>query len=137
VADSTELELSSISSVVEGLVGRLRFRILGTLEVEEDGELLAIGGPKLRVILGTLLPRAGALVPVDALFEVLWGDDPPRTARTAVQFASRRSPPPGNRPRRRDRDRAGRLSPTSRPGDDRRCIVRTAIGDRERGGGRR
>jgi DNA-binding SARP family transcriptional activator len=66
-------------------VGRLRFRILGALEVEEDGELLAVGGPKLRVVLGTLLARAGALVPVDTLFEVLWGEETPRTARTAVQ----------------------------------------------------
>lgn len=66
-------------------MGRLRFRILGTLTVEEDGELLAVGGSKLRVVLGMLLARAGTLVPVDTLFEVLWGEDPPRTARTAVQ----------------------------------------------------
>jgi DNA-binding SARP family transcriptional activator len=65
-------------------VGRLRFRILGSLEVEEDGELLTVGGSKLRVVLGTLLARAGALVPVDSLFELLWGEEPPPTARTAV-----------------------------------------------------
>lgn len=66
-------------------MGRLRFRILGALEVERDGEPLPVGGPKFRVVLGTLLVRAGALVPLDTLFDLLWAEEPPRTARTAVQ----------------------------------------------------
>jgi DNA-binding SARP family transcriptional activator len=66
-------------------VSRLRFRILGPLEVEGDGKALVVRGRKPRVVLGALLARAGQLVSVDSLSELLWGEDPPPTARTALQ----------------------------------------------------
>ncbi len=66
-------------------MGRLRFRILGPLEVEHDGEELPVGGQKVRCLLALLLLRAGDRVSVESLSEALWGDERPATARTALQ----------------------------------------------------
>ncbi|WP_030692739.1 AfsR/SARP family transcriptional regulator [Streptomyces globisporus] len=67
----------------------MRFRILGPLEVVGGPGPAAGGGhtpgpPKLRAVLGTLLARAGEVVPVSALIDELWPDGPPRTAVTTL-----------------------------------------------------
>jgi DNA-binding SARP family transcriptional activator len=63
----------------------MQFRILGPLEVRQDGAVLAIGGRRRRALLTLLLLRADETVPFDVIVEELWGFDAPRTARAALQ----------------------------------------------------
>lgn len=60
-------------------------RVLGPLSVFVDGRPVEIGGPKPTLLLALLIARAGEVVSSDALIDGLWGDDPPPTARKAVQ----------------------------------------------------
>jgi DNA-binding SARP family transcriptional activator len=63
----------------------LEFRVLGPLEVLEDGEVLPLGGQKQRALLALLLIEAGRVVSVDRIVDALWGERPPRTAPTSLQ----------------------------------------------------
>ena len=63
----------------------MEFRVLGPLEVEEDGQALPLGGAKQRALLATLLVRANRVVSVDALLDELWGEQPPDSAANMVQ----------------------------------------------------
>src|SRR5262249_43961772 len=63
----------------------MEFRILGPLEVEEDGRLLKLGGAKQRALLAILLLHANEVVSRDRLIDALWGGEAPETARTALQ----------------------------------------------------
>jgi DNA-binding SARP family transcriptional activator/class 3 adenylate cyclase len=64
----------------------VEFRILGPLEVLDDhGRPLALGGAKQRGLLAALLLDAGAVVSSDRLVDVLWGEDPPASARSVLQ----------------------------------------------------
>jgi DNA-binding SARP family transcriptional activator len=63
----------------------LEFRILGPLEALEEGVPLPLTGQKQRALLAVLLLRANDVVPTDRLVELLWGDEPPRTASTSLQ----------------------------------------------------
>ena len=59
----------------------MNFRLLGPLEVEDDGgAALAIGTGRERALLGLLLLRANELVASDQLVEELWGESPPPSA---------------------------------------------------------
>jgi DNA-binding SARP family transcriptional activator len=53
----------------------MRFRILGPLEVEDDGGELPLGGPKPRALLAVLLLHPNEVVPADRLIDELWGGD--------------------------------------------------------------
>ncbi len=61
------------------------FRILGPLEVIDEGKAVALGGQKQRALLAILLISAGEVVSTDRLLAELWGEHPPRTAREALQ----------------------------------------------------
>nr|WP_264032820.1 BTAD domain-containing putative transcriptional regulator [Mycolicibacterium alvei] len=50
-----------------------------------DGAPVAIPGAKPRALLTMLGLHGGSVVPADVLMELLWGDDPPRTAAKALQ----------------------------------------------------
>jgi DNA-binding SARP family transcriptional activator len=63
----------------------MEFRILGPLEVVEDGQALDVGGAKQRALLAFLLLHANEVVSTDRLIEALWEDDPPETAQKALQ----------------------------------------------------
>jgi predicted ATPase/DNA-binding SARP family transcriptional activator len=63
----------------------VEFRILGPLEVVAGGELLRLGTPRQRILLGLLLVRAGEVVSCDRLAEDLWDGDPPGTALHTLQ----------------------------------------------------
>ena len=63
----------------------MEFRILGPLEVEEEGRVLKLGGAKQRGLLALLLLHANEAVSRDRLIDELWGDQPPETAATAIQ----------------------------------------------------
>ena len=62
----------------------MEFRILGPLEVVEDGEPVALGTLKERLVLGVLLLHANEFVSPERLIDELWGVAPPPTARKAV-----------------------------------------------------
>uniref|UniRef100_UPI00190F3FB1 BTAD domain-containing putative transcriptional regulator n=1 Tax=Mycolicibacterium farcinogenes TaxID=1802 RepID=UPI00190F3FB1 len=63
----------------------MELEVLGPLQVRMDGAPVAIPGAKPRAILTMLGLHGGAVVPADVLMELLWGDDPPRTAAKALQ----------------------------------------------------
>jgi predicted ATPase/DNA-binding SARP family transcriptional activator len=63
----------------------VRFKILGPVEVERDGEALSVGGPKLRGLLAYLLLHTGDTLTSDVLIDVLWAEHPPATARATLQ----------------------------------------------------
>ncbi len=59
--------------------------VLGPLQVRQHGAPVAIPGAKPRAVLTMLGLHCGSLVSADSLVELLWGDDPPRTADKALQ----------------------------------------------------
>jgi predicted ATPase/DNA-binding SARP family transcriptional activator len=61
------------------------FRVLGPLEVIEDGVSLHLGGPRPRALLAALLMETDRFVSRDRLIDELWGDEPPATAENALQ----------------------------------------------------
>ncbi|WP_086846362.1 AfsR/SARP family transcriptional regulator [Amycolatopsis kentuckyensis] len=63
----------------------LSFGVLGPLQVLRDGEPVPITGPKVRALLAALLMRANTTVSLERLTELLWGGDPPETARKSLQ----------------------------------------------------
>jgi DNA-binding SARP family transcriptional activator len=63
----------------------VEFRILGPLEVEDDGRVAPLGGAKQRALLALLLLHANEIVPRDRLIDDIWGDRAPETAATALQ----------------------------------------------------
>jgi DNA-binding NarL/FixJ family response regulator/DNA-binding SARP family transcriptional activator len=62
----------------------VEFRILGPLEVVEDGQQVALGTLKERLVLGVLLLHANEFVSRERLIDDLWGEAPPPTARKVI-----------------------------------------------------
>jgi DNA-binding SARP family transcriptional activator len=58
--------------------------VLGPLQVRKDGVPVVIPGAKPRAILTMLGLHSGSIVSAETLIELLWGDDPPRTAAKAL-----------------------------------------------------
>ena len=65
----------------------MEFRILGPLEVYDDGMPVRLKGRNQRTLLALLLLSAGEVVSTDRLVDGLWGEEPPRTASTSLQNA--------------------------------------------------
>ncbi|MER7006163.1 BTAD domain-containing putative transcriptional regulator [Dactylosporangium sp. NPDC000555] len=64
----------------------MQFRVLGPMElVGGDGQIVDLGGPKLRAVLSLLLLDANRVVPLDRLIDQLWGDEPPASATGNLQ----------------------------------------------------
>ncbi len=64
----------------------MRFGILGPLEVlDEAGAPVALGGPRPRALLATLLLHPNQAVSTDRLIDTIWGDEPPASAPNALQ----------------------------------------------------
>jgi ABC-type transport system substrate-binding protein/DNA-binding SARP family transcriptional activator/DNA-binding beta-propeller fold protein YncE len=63
----------------------VEFRILGPLDVRDNGREVSIRGRKLQSLLALLLLHAGEVVSRDRLIDDLWGDDPPSTAAKTLQ----------------------------------------------------
>ena len=122
----------------------LEFRILGPLEVLDDGEERPIGGTKQRAVLAILLLDAGRVVSTDRLIDLLWAESPPATAATSLQnFISQlrktlgndvvRTTPPGYRleiaPEQLDLERFRQMvdGAKSLPADERAAELRVAL----------
>jgi DNA-binding SARP family transcriptional activator len=63
----------------------VEFRILGPLEVLDDGRPVALPGGRGRALLALLILHAGEVISADRLIDELWGEGPPPTATTALQ----------------------------------------------------
>jgi DNA-binding SARP family transcriptional activator/predicted ATPase len=82
----------------------VRVRILGGIAVVGDERTQPVVPPRLRLVLAVLAARAGTVVDDDTFADAIWGADPPRSQRTAIQTyvsAVRDLLEPG-RPRRSD-----------------------------------
>ena len=62
----------------------MEYRILGPLEVVDEGGPVALGRLKERLVLAVLLLHANELVSRERLIDEVWGESPPPTARKAV-----------------------------------------------------
>ena len=65
----------------------LEFGLLGSLEVRDENGPVAVTGQRQRAVLAVLLLRANQVVPSETLIELLWGEEPPRTAGSSLQNA--------------------------------------------------
>ena len=63
----------------------MEYRILGPVEVWEDGRPVSLGGGKQRAVLALLLLSANRVVSSDRLIDQIWDGQPPATAATALQ----------------------------------------------------
>jgi predicted ATPase/DNA-binding SARP family transcriptional activator len=72
------LALSDAGSTTE-------FRLLGPIAALADGRALALGAPKQRALLATLLLQPGEVVSRDRLVDSVWGEDPPASAQQSLQ----------------------------------------------------
>jgi len=63
----------------------MEFRILGPLQVLDEGRELPLGGAKQRAVLALLLLDPNRVVSRDRLIDEVWHTDPPPTAPTALQ----------------------------------------------------
>jgi len=65
----------------------MRFHLLGSLEIIDDGEQVELGGGVQRAVLGYLLLHANQVVPTSRMLRALWDEHAPLTARKMVQNA--------------------------------------------------
>jgi DNA-binding SARP family transcriptional activator len=63
----------------------MEFRILGPLEVADDGRPASLGSGRQVRLLSCLLLHANEVVPRDLLIDALWGERPPPTAVIALR----------------------------------------------------
>jgi DNA-binding SARP family transcriptional activator len=63
----------------------VEFRILGPLQVLDEGRELPVTGSRQRALLAILLLNANEVVSSDRLLDELWGDEPPGSGLTALQ----------------------------------------------------
>lgn len=62
----------------------MEVRLLGPVTVTVDGRSLDLGPRKRRLLLAVLALEVGRTVSVERLIDVLWGEDPPSSARRIV-----------------------------------------------------
>jgi DNA-binding SARP family transcriptional activator/streptogramin lyase len=65
----------------------VEFRILGPLELVEEGRQVELAGGRQRALLALLLLHANEVVSSDRLIDGLWGERPPATAPKVLQNA--------------------------------------------------
>jgi len=78
-------EVSTDAIAADAEPEEIRIAILGPVEAARGGRALELGGRQQRALLGLLAVRGGAVVPVDAIVDALWPDDPPPSATKVVQ----------------------------------------------------
>src|ERR671914_95262 len=96
----------------------MEFRILGPLEVVEDGRTVDVGAAKQRALLAVLLLNANRVVSRDELIEALWGERAPRGAPPDPARGADRARPrlrPARGPRRRARGARPPAPPAGAP----------------------
>jgi DNA-binding SARP family transcriptional activator len=63
----------------------LRYGLLGRLQVSCAGRAVVLSAEKHRILLVALLLKAGRIVPVETLIDLLWDEEPPPGARSTLQ----------------------------------------------------
>jgi predicted ATPase/DNA-binding SARP family transcriptional activator len=63
----------------------IEYGLLGPLSVRVDGRQVDLGGARQRAVLAVLLLHRDTVVSSDRLIDLVWGEDPPPTAETALQ----------------------------------------------------
>jgi DNA-binding SARP family transcriptional activator len=63
----------------------MRFRVLGTLEVQAYGSRVTLASPRQQRALAALLLNPNSVVPVERMIDALWEDEPPATAVKQVR----------------------------------------------------
>ena len=63
----------------------MRFRLLGPLDIDDEGRTIDIRRPKQRALLAVLLLNANRVVSTDSLIDGLWEEHIPDTATKALQ----------------------------------------------------
>ncbi|MFF4622098.1 AfsR/SARP family transcriptional regulator [Nonomuraea jabiensis] len=66
-------------------MGGAEFRLLGPVEIWSGGRSLGPSTAQQRSVLAMLLLHPGRTVPLDRLVEAVWGQEPPPSARNAIQ----------------------------------------------------
>ena len=69
----------------EGRRDDLELLILGPVDVRVDGATVPLRRRQERCLLAVLAMEPGRFIPMSRLAEVLWGDEPPTGARSAIQ----------------------------------------------------
>jgi DNA-binding SARP family transcriptional activator/basic membrane lipoprotein Med (substrate-binding protein (PBP1-ABC) superfamily) len=64
----------------------VRFRLFGSLGADSEAGSVDLGPPKQRAVLAILLLHANELIPTDRIIDLVWGENPPRTAEHSVQI---------------------------------------------------
>jgi DNA-binding SARP family transcriptional activator/tetratricopeptide (TPR) repeat protein len=59
--------------------------VLGPVTLTSGADVVALGGPKQRLVLGLLVARAGHVVPIDDITDALWPEGPQAKPRKTVQ----------------------------------------------------
>lgn len=91
---------------------RVRFLLLGPVEIVVDGQAVKVGGTGVRGVLAMLLLEPNEVVPLDRIVDALWAGKPPVSAQrrnwfSYVSLSWAPSRMPENRfPGRRSRDGA-------------------------------
>jgi DNA-binding SARP family transcriptional activator/tetratricopeptide (TPR) repeat protein len=62
----------------------MEFGVLGPAEIWVNGRPVDAGHARQRAVLAVLLLESGRPVPLEALIDRVWGDDPPRSVRNVV-----------------------------------------------------
>lgn len=83
---STRVEPSATDRFDRRSGASVQIRLLGGVMAEgADGEVVDVGPAKSQALLAALALSPGAAVPVGRLVDLVWGDDPPRTAEKTLQ----------------------------------------------------
>jgi DNA-binding SARP family transcriptional activator/tetratricopeptide (TPR) repeat protein len=64
----------------------MEFKLLGPVEVVIEGTAVAIGASRQEIVLALLLLESNHVVSVARIIDALWGESPPKTARSQVQI---------------------------------------------------
>ena len=64
----------------------MEFRVLGSVEVIEDGRRLTVATGRQLAVLAFLLIHANRVVSAERIVDELWGDEPPESGAKAVAF---------------------------------------------------
>ena len=68
------------------MFANMEYRVLGTLEVTRDGEIIPLDSTKQRALLAVLLIHANEVVSTERLIEYLWQDSPPEAGVKTLRF---------------------------------------------------
>jgi predicted ATPase/DNA-binding SARP family transcriptional activator len=62
----------------------MRFLVLGPLQIEENGEVIPLGGQRQRAVLALLLLNVGRSIPTDRIVSEIWPDQPVERFRDSL-----------------------------------------------------